>query len=162
MTGVLSVVTAAPHSVVTVWHLHSIFPCVWIQANPLKTGYVLTSVCFKMKCKWQEMYEEPRTGTSLVVHWLRICLPMHGTQVQCLAWEDFTRHRATKPMCGDCWSLHALEPVLCNWRNYQFRNLGRTKTTVPKGDSNENLIALIEAQKDSEQRHQRLLKVRLK
>ena len=48
------------------------------------------------------------------------------------------------------------------WRNYQFRNLGRTKTTVPKGDTNENLIALIEAQKDSEQRHQRLLKVRLK
>ena len=45
---------------------------------------------------------------------------------------------------------------------YQFCNLGRTKTTVPKGDTNENLISLIEAQKDLEQRHQGLLKVRLK
>ena len=44
------------------------------------------------------------------------------------------------------------------WRNYQFCNLGRTKTTVPKGDTNENLTSLIEAQKDSEQRHQGLFK----
>ena len=27
-------------------------------------------------------------GTSLVVQWLRICLPMQGTQVQFLGWED--------------------------------------------------------------------------
>ena len=28
-----------------------------------------------------EWIKETRSGTSLVAHWLRICLPMHGTQV---------------------------------------------------------------------------------
>ena len=35
-------------------------------------------------------------GTSLVVQWLRICLPMQGTQVQSLVREDPTCHRGTK------------------------------------------------------------------
>ena len=35
---------------------------------------------------------------SLVVQWLRICLPMQGTQVRALVWEDPTCHRATRPM----------------------------------------------------------------
>ena len=34
---------------------------------------------------------------SLVVQWLRICLPMQGTGVQALVREDPTCHRATKP-----------------------------------------------------------------
>ena len=37
-------------------------------------------------------------GTSLVAQWLRILLPMQGTWVRSLVWEDFTCHRATKPM----------------------------------------------------------------
>ena len=39
------------------------------------------------------------TGTSLVVQWLRIRLPMQGTQVQALVWEDPTCRGATKPVC---------------------------------------------------------------
>ena len=35
---------------------------------------------------------------SLVVQWLRIHLPMQGTQVQSLVQEDSTCCRATKPM----------------------------------------------------------------
>ena len=38
------------------------------------------------------------TGTSLVAQWIRICLPMQGTWVQSLVWEDPTCRRATKPM----------------------------------------------------------------
>ena len=38
-------------------------------------------------------------GTSLVVQWLRICLPMQETRVRSLVWEDPTCHRATKPVC---------------------------------------------------------------
>ena len=40
-------------------------------------------------------------GTSLAVQWLRVCLPMHGTQVRSLARElkDPTCHRAAKPSC---------------------------------------------------------------
>ena len=35
---------------------------------------------------------------SLVVQWLGIRLPMQGTRVQALVWEDPTCHGATKPM----------------------------------------------------------------
>ena len=37
-------------------------------------------------------------GTSLVVQWLRIHLPMQGTWVQSLVREDPTCHGATKPV----------------------------------------------------------------
>ena len=37
-------------------------------------------------------------GASLVVQWLRICLPMQGTRVQALVWEDPTCRRATRPV----------------------------------------------------------------
>ena len=37
-------------------------------------------------------------GTSLVVQWLRIYLPVQGTWVQYLVWEDPTCRGATKPM----------------------------------------------------------------
>ena len=38
-------------------------------------------------------------GTSLVAQWLRIHLPMQGTQVQALVQEDPTCHGATKTVC---------------------------------------------------------------
>ena len=37
-------------------------------------------------------------GTSLVAQWLRIHLPMQGTQVRAPVWEDPTCRRATKPV----------------------------------------------------------------
>ena len=37
------------------------------------------------------------TGTSLVAQWLRIHLPMQGTQVRALVREDPTCRGATKP-----------------------------------------------------------------
>ena len=38
------------------------------------------------------------TGASLVVQWLRICLPMQGTQVRALVWEDPTCRGTTGPV----------------------------------------------------------------
>ena len=35
---------------------------------------------------------------SLVVQWLRICLPMQGTRVRALVWENTTCHGATRPV----------------------------------------------------------------
>ena len=35
---------------------------------------------------------------SLVAQWLRICLPMQGTRLEALDWEDPTCHRATRPV----------------------------------------------------------------
>ena len=37
-------------------------------------------------------------GVSLVVQWLRVCLPMQGTRVRALVWEDPTCHGATGPV----------------------------------------------------------------
>ena len=37
-------------------------------------------------------------GASLVAQWLRICLPMQGTRVRALVWEDPTCRRATGPV----------------------------------------------------------------
>ena len=37
-------------------------------------------------------------GTSLVTQWLRIRLPMQGTRVRALVWEDPTCRGATKPV----------------------------------------------------------------
>ena len=39
-----------------------------------------------------------RAGASLVAQWLRICLPMQGTRVRVLVWEDPTCRGATGPM----------------------------------------------------------------
>ena len=52
-------------------------------------------------------------GASLVAQWLRIRLPMQGTRVQALVWEDPTCHGATKPTTTE--PAH-LEPVLRNKR----------------------------------------------
>ena len=38
------------------------------------------------------------TQTSLVFQWLRVHLPIQGTQVHFLLWEDSTCHVATRPM----------------------------------------------------------------
>ena len=86
---------------------------------------------------WSENKNRPR-GNSLVVQWLRIHLPMQGTRVRALLWEDPTCRGATKPMCHNYWACAleparhnywacmpqllkptCLEPVLCNKRSYR-------------------------------------------
>ena len=44
------------------------------------------------------MNQEKYFRASLVVQWLRICLPMQGTRVRALVWEDPTCHRAAGPV----------------------------------------------------------------
>ena len=43
-------------------------------------------------------------GASLVAQWLRICLPMQGTRVRALVWEDPTCHGATGPVGHNYWA----------------------------------------------------------
>ena len=54
--------------------------------------------------------KESKKRTSLVVQWLRILLPMQGTQVRALVREDPTCHGATKPVRYNYWTC-ALEPA---------------------------------------------------
>ena len=53
-------------------------------------------------------------GTSLVVQWLRIRLPMQGTRVRALVQEDPTCRRATKPVRHNYWAC-TLEPASHNY-----------------------------------------------
>ena len=43
-------------------------------------------------------------GASLVAQWLRICLPMQGTRVRALVWEDPTCRGATRPVSHNDWA----------------------------------------------------------
>ena len=74
--------------------------------------------------------QEQMVGTSLVVQWLGIQLPMQGTQVQSLVWEDATCYGATKPV-HDNTGPACLQPVLYNKRSHCNRNLGMASKSRP-------------------------------
>ena len=42
--------------------------------------------------------KKKNSGTSLVAQWLKICLPMQGTRIRALVWEDPPCCGATKPV----------------------------------------------------------------
>ena len=67
-------------------------------------------------------------GTSLVAHWLRICLPVQGTRVQALVQEDPTCHWATKPVHRNYWAC-ALELTS---HKYRARAPQLLKPTCPR------------------------------
>ena len=50
----------------------------------------------------------------LVAQWLRICLPMQGTRVRALVWEDPTCRGATKPV-RHYYRACTLEPASHNY-----------------------------------------------
>ena len=85
-----------------------------------KTWTKLEDSCFKtyhkttvIKTLWY-WHKNIHIGTSLVVQWLRIRLPVQGTRVQALVREDPTCHEATKPMYHNYWGC-ALEPTSHNY-----------------------------------------------
>ena len=55
--------------------------------------------------------------TSLVVQWVRICLPVQDTQVQSLDWE-YPRALEQLSLCSTTTEPAYLEPVLCNKRRH--------------------------------------------
>ena len=106
-------------------HSGFIAPCgngrgpVWRHCSPFSLSALSYFLPFPLK-------STPQVYSFLVAQWLRIRLPMQGTWVQALVWEDPTCRRATKPVClnywactlepasHNCWSLHsrAHEPQL--------------------------------------------------
>ncbi|XP_054936627.1 phosphatidylserine decarboxylase proenzyme, mitochondrial-like isoform X1 [Physeter macrocephalus] len=51
----------------------------------------------KLAGHWEKK-KKVHAGTPLLAQWLRIRLPMQGTRVRPLVWEDPTCRRATKPV----------------------------------------------------------------
>ena len=78
------------HQCRPIWN-HSVHK--YIRASTNVPDIMRSIVMYKSQC-W----------TPLVVHWLRVCLPMEGTRVQSLGWEHPTCCEATKPMNHNYWA----------------------------------------------------------
>ena len=52
----------------------------------------------------QYFLNKNQLGASLVARWLRTCLPMQGTRVRALVWEDPTCRGATRPVSYNYWA----------------------------------------------------------
>ena len=66
----------------------------WLDAETSRRTKELN----ELKTEEMDRLQKLRHGTSLVAQWLRIHLPMQGTQVRALVREDPTCRGATKPM----------------------------------------------------------------
>ena len=76
------------------WTPFGIFYTVWPES-------VLPTEKKKKTCK---THFKKTSGASLVAQWLRVCLPMQGTRVRALVWEDPTCRGATGPVSHNCWA----------------------------------------------------------
>ena len=102
--------------------------------------------------KLQPAHLKSHDGASLVAQWLRVRLPMQGTRVRALVWEDPTCRGATGPVShsywvcasGACapqqerprqWEARAprwrVAPACRNWRKPSHRN---EDPTQPKNE----------------------------
>ena len=63
-----------------------------IRGMQIKTTVRYHFTPFRMAIK------KRKNRASLVAQWLRICLPMQGTRVRALVWEDPTCRGATRPV----------------------------------------------------------------
>ena len=110
--------------------------------------------CAQKKREYSYMPRKKEScGASLVAQWLRICLPMQGTRVRALVWEDPTCHGATKPMCHNYWACASgacapqqerpreweactlrwrVAPACRNWRKPSHRNEDPTQPKINK------------------------------
>ena len=79
------------HSSYTILHSHQ--QCARLPFSPHPHQHLLLSVFLKVAIR-----------ASLVAQWLRICLPMQGTRVRALVWEDPTCRGANGPVSHTCWA----------------------------------------------------------
>ena len=82
-------------------------PFPWRKVGPLETPLISSDIKEEHYVNFMSHATIPLghvpskdqgVGASLVAQWLRICLPMQGTRVRALVWEDPTCHGATGPV----------------------------------------------------------------
>ena len=71
------------------------------------------------------------TWASLVAQWLRVCLPMQGTRVRALVWEDPTCRGATRPVGHSCWACASGACALQQERPWQWEARAPRWRVVP-------------------------------
>ena len=97
--------------------------------------------------------ERVQSRASLVAQWLRIRLPMQGTRVRALVWEDPTCRGATRPVSHNYWTCASgacapqqerprqwearaprwrVAPACRNWRKPSLRNEDPTQQSINK------------------------------
>ena len=69
----------------------------------IRVWKILVWIIFIKKVPSNQQIKTPPRA-SLVVQWLGVCLPMQGTRVRALVWEDPTCHGAAGPVSHDCWA----------------------------------------------------------
>ena len=72
--------------------------CVENKADRVPALVELRATVSSPSLHQQQLWVKKEPGASLVVQWLRICLPMQGTPVRALVWEDPTCRGATRPV----------------------------------------------------------------
>ena len=86
-----------------------------IKMSPFKKLSLIVAGLFNTPVNCQENL----SGTSLVVQWLRVRLPMQGTRVRSLFQEDPTCLGATKPASHNYWNPWRVQPVLHHKRSHR-------------------------------------------
>ena len=79
--------------------------CVTFQ-RPLFMG-TISPFCiddFAAAVRCRDFILNTECWASLVAQWLRICLPVQGTRVRALVWEDPTCRGATRPVSHNYWA----------------------------------------------------------
>ena len=85
-------------------HLNKIIFWVLIQKCEYSLGYVRKEAATASVVVKIFFIKKVTTGASLVAQWLRICLPVQGTRVRALVWEDPTCCGATRPVSHNYWA----------------------------------------------------------
>ena len=83
----------------------------WVPQPPLLLGKAMWLSSGQWDLSGSVMWQFPgillkrrQAWASLVAQWLRVCLPMQGTRVRALVWEDPTCHGATGPVSHNYWA----------------------------------------------------------
>ena len=65
--------------------------------------------------------------------WLRVCLPMQGTWVRALVWEDPTCRGATRPVSHNCWACASGACALQQERPRQWEGRDSERAVTVRG-----------------------------
>ncbi|KAJ8788880.1 hypothetical protein J1605_005176 [Eschrichtius robustus] len=86
-------------------HLHVGRHALW-SVHGMSSGTLRTLHKVKVS-RWKTRTAQDASWASLVAQWLRICLPMQGTRVRALVWEDPTCRGATGPLVASSLEFHS-------------------------------------------------------